>query len=98
MYEQYFLVSKAETRSFSELADIVRSLDPGRTLAHVFNLCLRLKRGVGRTAIRQRGAFFGKNKVYLNGYREVSRWIGAGNDPESLFVGKIKIPDLDIIC
>lgn len=53
MYEQYFLVSQAPNRSFSQLADTIRSLDSERSLEYVFNLCLRLKRGIVRTAIRQ---------------------------------------------
>lgn len=44
MYEQYFLVSQAPNRSFSQLADTIRSLDSERSLEYVFNLCLRLKR------------------------------------------------------
>ncbi len=97
MYEQYFLVSQAQHRSFSQLADTIRSLRSDRSLSYVFNLCLRLKRGIERTSIRGEGVLYGKNKIYLDGYRRVADWISQGNDPDRLLIGKIKISDLQFI-
>ncbi|MDD5769678.1 MAG: DUF1704 domain-containing protein [Candidatus Gracilibacteria bacterium] len=96
MYKNYYLIEKSKELNFKELAQIGFRLN-GNDYVKVFKSITRLKRGIIDTSIKNTGAYFSKDKVYLDGYTKVKKWIENGGDLEKLMIGKIKIEDLDLI-
>lgn len=98
MYIKYYLLSAADTLSFAETSDLIRSLYPNKSLESIFSDTVRLKRGISRTEVRGvEGTTYQKDKIYLDGYTRVSSWITSGGNPDKLLFWKIKIADLDIV-
>lgn len=98
MYLKYYLLSVADMLSFSETIDLIRSLYPEKSNESIFSDAVRLKRGISHSEIRWvHGTTYQKDKIYLDGYMRVKKWIDEGGDYEKLFYGKIKINDLKII-
>lgn len=98
MYIKYYLLSAADTLSFSETLDLVRSLYPGKSPESLFSDTVRLKRGISRTEVSGvEGTTYQKDKIYLDGYTRIQAWIDAGGDTRKLLYGKIKLADLNII-
>ena len=38
-----------------------------------------------------------KDKIYLDGYMKVKKWLEDGGDKEKMMLGKVKVTDLDFI-
>lgn len=97
-YFRYYELSQAETLSFSQLFSLMQALNPEKTLEQNFAFTMRLKRGITDTSVSGvRGISYQKDKVYLDGYYRVKKWIESGGSVESLYFGKIKISDLSLI-
>lgn len=95
MYIKYYLLDKADTLSFSETLDLIRSLYPHKSIESLFADTVRIKRWVIHTATRLVSwTSYQKDKVYLDGYMRIRRWIEEGGYANLLMVGKIKISDL----
>ncbi|MFZ2255538.1 MAG: hypothetical protein WAW59_03830 [Patescibacteria group bacterium] len=85
MYIKYYLLSAADTLSFAETSDLIRSLYPNKSLESIFSDTVRLKRGISRTEVRGvEGTTYQKDKIYLDGYTRVSSWIASGGNPDKL--------------
>lgn len=99
MYIKYYLLDRAETLSFSETLDLIRSLYPDRSLESLFSDTIRLKRGIIHTDTRspEGGTTYQKDKIYLDGYMRLNTWVEEGGDIRLLFPGKIKIADLSFL-
>jgi alpha-L-glutamate ligase-like protein len=98
MYLKYYLLAVADTLSFNEAVNLIRSLYPEKASESIFSDAVRLKRGITHAWERWiHGTTYQKDKIYLDGYMRVKKWIDEGGDHEKLFYGKIKIQDLKII-
>lgn len=67
------------------------------SLAEAFNDTVRMKKGITDTSVRHPGTLYMKDKIYLDGYDRIEKWIQAGGDKQQLMIGKIKIDDLAYI-
>jgi len=97
MHRKYVFVDFSEKMSFMDLVEMLRDMNPKRTLMSLFRAATRLKRGIVDTSYIWLWTTFMKDKVYLDGYRKISERIESGWDVEKLMIGKIKIEDIDFI-
>lgn len=98
MYAKYYLLSIADTLSFSELIDHLRMIYPDKSFESLFSDAVRFKRWIIHTATKWiHGTTYQKDKIYLAWYMHVKHWIDDGGDITKLFYGKIKIQDLKIL-
>lgn len=96
MYEKYYIMWHADGKSYKEICSELMHHSPRMSLASLFKKITRLYAGVQNTASNNI-AFFLYNKIYLDGFAKVQKWHQQGNDLNQLFVGKIKIEDIDLI-
>ncbi|MDD3302902.1 MAG: DUF1704 domain-containing protein [Candidatus Gracilibacteria bacterium] len=96
MYQNYYLIEMSKNLDFKDLAEICFKLK-GNDYVKVFKTTTRFKKGILNTSIKNTGAFFSKDKVYLDGYIKVKNWIEKGGNIEKLMIGKIKLDDLKYI-
>ncbi|NDK08749.1 DUF1704 domain-containing protein [Candidatus Gracilibacteria bacterium] len=96
IYQNYYMIEMAKKLNFQELAEIGFKFK-GNDYVKVFKTITRFKKGIKDTQIKNQGAYYSKDKVYLDGYIQVKKWIEAGGNIDKLMLGKIKIEDLDFI-
>ncbi len=96
MYQNYYLIDLAKKLDFQDLAKICFKLK-WNDYIKVFKTTIRFKKWIKDTSIKNPWAFFAKDKVYLDWYVKVKKWIENWWDIEKLMIGKIKIEDLDLI-
>jgi alpha-L-glutamate ligase-like protein len=95
MYIKYYLLEVADTLSFSETIELLRTLYPQKTLESIFSDAVRLKRWITHSGIRWTpGTTYQKDKIYLDGYMRVKKWLEMWGNSDILFFWKIKIQDL----
>lgn len=98
MYFNYYILAQADTLSFSQLTGLLRTMYPEWSLEKIFLMAMRFKRGIVNTSVSGvRGASYYKDKIYLDGYNRVKKWVENGGDIESLYFWKIKISDISLI-
>jgi len=95
MHRKYVFIDFSEKMNFVDLVGMLYDMNPHRTRIGLFRAATRLKRWCVDTSLAQSWTTFFKDKVYLDGYKKISRWIDDGWDIEHLFIGKIKVEDLD---
>jgi hypothetical protein len=93
MYKKYLVCHASSSSSFRELTRIIRELYPEKRLEQIFSDALRAKRWVMNT--RKTIVGYMKDIVYLNGYTKIKKWVDNGGKIEKMFVGKVKVEDLD---
>gem|GEM_PF-622396 len=95
MYERYFSIIEAGKYDFSRLTDIIRGLDPTRSLSKVFKLSLRVKKGISNTSFINSGTVYMKDKVYLDGYLKIKKYMENPDEEvlKKMKMGKIKLED-----
>lgn len=97
MYIKYYLLSVADTLSFSETIDLIRMCYPEKSEVSLFSDAIRLKRGITHSEIKWTPwTTYQKDKIYLDGYMKVKKWIENGWEIEKLFYWKIKIQDIPL--
>ena len=94
MYKQYYLLNVARELSFKQIYDLIHTLYPHYNLEKIFKTCIRVRKGVVHNGSRTRGVVWRKNKIYLEGYEKIKK---AETIDKKMFLGKIKIDDLDFI-
>jgi hypothetical protein len=97
MHRKYVFVDFSEKMSFVELAEMLKDINPHRTLTWLFMAATRLKRWIVDTSLAHIGTTFMKDKVYLDGYKKITSRISDWGDASRLMIGKIKLEDLNII-
>jgi hypothetical protein len=97
MYEKYLLINKAEQTDFVHLANIIRSLHPEEWLLKIFRRTMRFKRWIQNTAFKWEWTAYYKDKIYLDWYEKISKWIEEGGSFKAMLKGKYKIEDLKFI-
>lgn len=79
MYLKYYLLAQADTLSFVQTVALLQSIYPDRPLDRVFRQAFRLKRGIQHTEVSGiHGTVYMKDKIYLDGYMKIKRWIEEG--------------------
>jgi hypothetical protein len=96
LYYRYFFLEQWVEKDFAGLAALVRWLH-GYSLARTFNETLRMKKWIQDTSIKHPWTLYMKDKIYLDGYMRIRKWLDAWWDIETLMIGKIKISDLEYI-
>ena len=97
IYLKYRAFDVAQNATFVRLADFYKSIYPDADMLKVFKRVLRFKRGVENTGIVHSWALFLKDKVYLEWYETIKKYVDEGFDLSQLFVGKVKRADLPYI-
>ena len=97
IYLKYRAFDIAQTTPFVRLVDFYKSLYPDADMLKVFKRAIRFKRGVENTGVVHPWAIFLKDKVYLEGYETIKKYVEEWFDLNQLFVGKIKRDDLQYI-
>lgn len=98
MYIKYYLLGIADTLSFSETIEFLRTLYPEKSLESLFSDTVRLKRWITHSWTKWTPwTTYQKDKIYLDGYIRVKKWLETGGNVDVLFFGKIKIQDLKIL-
>jgi hypothetical protein len=95
LYKKYMVTYELQKFSFSKSADFLRFIYPDRSLEWIFKSIIRSKRGIINTS--HTNTWYLKDKIYLDGFSKVDQRLQAGNNPEKMYKGKIKIDDLDYI-
>lgn len=97
-YKAYLLAKRSGELSFAELGKYLLTLpslnSSKPTLKAIFSTVSKYKRWVKRTSTVHSWAIFLKNKVYLDGYKEIKS--NNKKNLELLSSAKISIKDLDI--
>lgn len=75
MYMKYYLLSQADVQSFAQTSRLWQSLYPNDSLEQVFAKTVRIKRGIIHTERENGGATYQKDKIYLDGYMRLKKWI-----------------------
>ncbi len=96
MYQNYYMLNLAKKLDFQELADVWFHLK-WNDYQKVFKTISRFKKWITDTSVKHPWALFSKDKVYLDWFTQVRKWIEKGWDIEKLMIWKIKIEDLDLI-
>ncbi|MDR0860287.1 MAG: DUF1704 domain-containing protein [Candidatus Peribacteria bacterium] len=92
--KKYYLLHEAKNLNFKQLFDLASRVYPQYSLEGRFKVCVRMKKGIMHNGSQVKGIVWGKNKVYLEGYKKLEMLKGI--DPRAS-LGKIKIDDLDFI-
>lgn len=87
-YKNYDRCFQSMTLNFSELAEYIidtkttmsRRKNPPINYKSLFNTILKFKKGQRDTAIKNTGIMFGKNLVYLNGYKQIEEKIAKDGE------------------
>lgn len=97
IYKMYFITKEAERFDFKKTVELLQFFYPERSLEGHFKAALKIKKWIIDTSIIHIWTTMLKNKVYLDGFTKIDKRIKAGNSPEKMYTGKIKIEDLDYI-
>ena len=95
MFKKYFLTEELRHHSFAKSFEIVKANYPSRSMEGCFKTIIRSKKWIVYTS--KTGAWYWKDKIYLDGFNKVNTWLKKWNDPKKLYKGKVKIEDLDFI-
>lgn len=96
IHKKYFLVNEAQKYSFSKLVDVLRFIYPDWNIERLFKTAIRMKKWIEDTSIVSPWTVFYKDKIYLDGYSKVKKWIENGWEANNLYKWKMKISDLDL--
>ena len=97
MYEKYLLIYQAQNNDFVGLANLLRFLHPQDSLLKIFRRAMRFKRWVQNTAFKWEWTVYFKDKIYLDGYKKVSKWLESWGSFKDMLKWKYKIEDLKYI-
>ncbi len=97
MYEKYFLISQSEKADFVHLANIIKWLHPTEWLLSIFKRTMRFKRWIQNTAFKWEWTSYYKDKIYLDWYEKIKKYIQEWWNYNTLIHWKYKIDDLKYI-
>lgn len=97
MYKKYFIIREAQKYNFSKIIDLINFMDQNRSLEWCFKTAIKIKKWIKDTSIVHPWAIAMKEKVYLDWYYKIKKWIENWWDEEKMYKGKLKIEDLDYI-
>ncbi|HMT00909.1 MAG TPA: DUF1704 domain-containing protein [Candidatus Absconditabacterales bacterium] len=96
IYKHHIQLFSAQQTNFSGMVENLLDNQTHTTslkLKNTFKSIFRLKRGIIDTGVIHSGSVFMKDKVYLDGYLKIKKWVDQGGDIDDLMLGKIKIED-----
>ncbi len=97
IYKKYYLVQEAENIDFKKLVHIIDFLYPYRTKEVQFKTAIRIKKWIIHTSKIHKWTVFMKDKIYLEWYDAIKKWIDSWKNNDKIYKGKVKIEDLDFI-
>ena len=97
IYKKYYLVKEAENIDFKKLVHIINFIYPNRSKELQFKTAIRIKKWVIHTDNIHPWTVFMKDKIYLEGYKIMKKWVESWKYTDKIYKGKIKIEDLDYI-
>lgn len=95
LYKKYLLTYEIQKFTFNKAAEYIRFIYPDRSLEWIFKTIIRSKRWIINTT--NIWIWYMKDKIYLDGFTTIKKWIHENNNPEKIYKGKVKIEDLDFI-
>lgn len=95
LHKKYVVTHELPKFSFSKAAEFLRFTYPERSLEGLFKTIIRSKRWLIHT--EKTWVWYMKDKIYLDGFSKIDKRLQAGNTPEKMYKGKIKIDDLKFI-
>lgn len=96
IYKEYFMTKQLQEMSFIKSFELCKFLYPNKNIEKLFKTVLRNKRGLVTTS-ESKWIGFQKDKIYLEGFMKIKKWIENWNNFDKLYKGKIKIEDLKFI-
>lgn len=93
IFERYYFMNYSINHSYRKLVEKMLEYYEN-DYEKVFNYILRLKRGF--RDISKDGLFY-KDLVYLNGYDKVEKFLESWWDIKQLYIGKVKVSDMNAI-
>lgn len=96
MYEKYHIMWHAQGKSYQDMCDELKHFSPKMSLVSLFKKITRLYMGIQDTAATGAPLFL-YNKMYLDGFSKIQKRHQEWNDLQTLFIGKIKIEDIDLV-
>lgn len=97
IYKKYYLVKEAEKTDFKKLVNMIEFIYPQYSREFHFKTALRIKKWIIHTNKIHPGTVFFKDKIYLEGYKNIKNRIQDEKYNDKIYKGKIKIDDLDYI-
>lgn len=101
IYKNYMYAHMAQELTFRQLADYIATQEGediyANKLLTLFNRTVKFKKWIQNTWFRHPWCCYLKDKVYLDGYIHIKKYVEAGNDIEDLLIGKVKVSDLDYV-
>ncbi len=97
IYKKYYLVKEAENIDFKKLVHLINFIYPQRSKELQFKTAIRIKKWIIYTDMIHPWTVFMKDKIYLEGYQNITNRIKVWKFNDKIYKGKIKIHDLDYI-
>lgn len=101
IYRNYNYLIHAQQLDFRNLACFINTTEKNnyteKKYVALFNRTLKFKRWVQDTNIVHQGACYFKDKIYLDGYLHIKKYMQEGGSLDKLLIGKIKTQDIDFI-
>ena len=79
------------------MVHIINFIYPNRSKELQFKTAIRIKKWVIHTDNIHPWTVFMKDKIYLEGYKIMKKWVESWKYTDKIYKGKIKIEDLDYI-
>lgn len=97
IYKKYYLVKEAENMDFKKLVHMIDVFNPDRTKEVQFKAAIRIKKWITHTNRIHPWTVFMKDKIYLEWYDKIKKWIDSWKLTDKIYKGKVKIEDLYFI-
>ncbi len=95
LYERYYIIFEAQNKDFVTLGKMFLQ-EFWYNYISAFRYWFRVKRGTIDTSIIDLGTIFMKDKIYIDGYQNINKFVEKWWDLNKLTIWKIKIQDLNL--
>ncbi len=98
MWKKYLLVDQAMHYDFADLVDILRAESTNKSLLSLFKTAYRLKRWIESTDIVSPFAVSLQDTIYAQWYHRIEQWVENWGRLNDLYMGKIKLEDIQYLA
>ena len=88
----FLAVAESAEKSFRGIFNFVRK--SGFSADRAWKTAVKIKRGLAETSA---AGGFTKEAIYFSGFRKIQKFVDDGGDLRKLYLGKIKISDLEVL-